>query len=42
VLRGGSWSYTLYGARCAARGRYDPASSGNLFGFRVVVSPGSP
>jgi formylglycine-generating enzyme required for sulfatase activity/energy-coupling factor transporter ATP-binding protein EcfA2 len=42
VLRGGSWSYAQYYARCAYRYWYNPDYSFNYIGFRVVVSPGSP
>jgi formylglycine-generating enzyme required for sulfatase activity/energy-coupling factor transporter ATP-binding protein EcfA2 len=42
VLRGGSWDAYQSLARCARRVRYDPDASVSGFGFRVVVSPGSP
>jgi iron(II)-dependent oxidoreductase len=42
VLRGGPWSGSQNGARCACRGRGNPDGRFNDFGFRVVASPGSP
>ena len=42
VLRGGSWYFNLYAARCAFRLRNDPGVRLNQIGFRVAASPGSP
>ena len=38
VLRGGSWNYDLYLARCAARGFSLPNASRNYIGFRIARS----
>ena len=40
TVRGGSWNYNWYDARCAYRGRYVPDDYDDSVGFRVV-SPGS-
>ena len=42
VLRGGSWFYFQYGARCACRYDYHPDFRRYFIGFRVVVSPALP
>jgi len=42
VLRGGSWLNDQYFARCAFRNGPSPGNRGNLIGFRVAASPGSP
>jgi iron(II)-dependent oxidoreductase len=42
VLRGGSWSYAHWDARCACRESIDPVSRGSYVGFRVAASPSSP
>ncbi len=42
VLRGGSWDYGQYGARCAYRRRNGPVARDDNVGFRVAVSLGSP
>jgi formylglycine-generating enzyme required for sulfatase activity len=39
VLRGGSWGYNRYNARCSYRGWNYPVARGDDLGFRVVVSP---
>ena len=39
VLRGGAFSYSQSGVRCAARINFDPDFRLKLGGFRVVVSP---
>ncbi len=39
VLRGGSWSYSNYGARCASRFRGDPDFLNYGIGLRVAESP---
>jgi len=36
VLRGGSWNFNQYYARCAARNRRNPSHSDYYFGFRVA------
>ncbi len=41
VLRGGSFIYVEYSARCAARYRNNPHLRSDHLGFRVVVSPSS-
>jgi formylglycine-generating enzyme required for sulfatase activity len=38
VMRGGSWLYSQWGARCACRSRYVPGFFFNSIGLRVVVS----
>jgi iron(II)-dependent oxidoreductase len=42
VLRGGSWRYYRWSARCAARLRDGPVDRSDVIGFRVAASPGSP
>jgi formylglycine-generating enzyme required for sulfatase activity len=42
VLRGGSWSYSQWFARCAYRFRHSPLYRDLSFGFRVAASPSSP
>jgi formylglycine-generating enzyme required for sulfatase activity len=42
VLRGGSFVFDRYGARCAYRGGSDPRSVWDVYGFRFVVAPISP
>jgi formylglycine-generating enzyme required for sulfatase activity len=37
VVRGGSWLFTAYHARCAFRYRYEPDDRRDLLGFRVVL-----
>jgi len=39
VVRGGSWVYDQWNARCACRLRYSPHDRGFDLGFRVVVAP---
>ena len=39
VLRGGGWNDVLFPVRAAARGRYLPDDSLDVFGFRCVSSP---
>jgi len=38
VLRGGSWNYNWWGARCAVRFRGNPGGRGSYVGLRLVVS----
>ncbi|HVM71579.1 MAG TPA: SUMF1/EgtB/PvdO family nonheme iron enzyme [Anaerolineales bacterium] len=40
VLRGGSFNYISWYARCASRDWYFPDFWGRDYGFRIVVSPG--
>ena len=40
VLRGGSWSYSADGARCAQRSRYHPTYAYDVIGFRAVLPLG--
>ena len=42
VLRGGSFDFSMRRVRCAYRGWSYPNLFGWSYGFRVVVSPGSP
>jgi formylglycine-generating enzyme required for sulfatase activity len=42
VVRGGSFSFIRYFARCAGRYRFNPDFRYRFFGFRLVVSPVSP
>jgi len=42
VLRGGSFDYYRFSARCSFRYWYSPSHDWNDYGFRVVVSPISP
>ena len=42
VVRGGAWAHLPWYLRCAYRDWFDPDVRGDLLGFRVVVSPGSP
>ena len=37
VVRGGSWGSRPGGARCAARGAFNPGDRGSNLGFRVVL-----
>ncbi|MCA9875562.1 MAG: SUMF1/EgtB/PvdO family nonheme iron enzyme [Anaerolineales bacterium] len=39
IVRGGSFGADEKWLRCAARGRRYPKEGGNIYGFRVVVSP---
>ena len=39
VLRGGSWDVYEYGVRSAYRGGDYPSDSGDVVGFRCVLSP---
>jgi len=41
ALRGGSWTYTRFGARCATRRGGYPVSRNELHGFRCCVAPTS-
>lgn len=42
VLRGGSWDYNYWDARCASRGRNAPVNYDLNVGFRVALSPDFP
>jgi formylglycine-generating enzyme required for sulfatase activity len=42
VLRGGSWNYGAFIARCADRGISAPTNALSYFGFRAVLPPGQP
>ena len=42
VTRGGSWGSAPVYCRSAQRADYGPSDAFNLFGFRVVLSPGQP
>ena len=37
VVRGGSWGFARYAARCATRPTLTPDARGDLLGFRVVL-----
>jgi len=39
VIRGGSWGFDAWNARCAFRYRYFPGGFFTFIGFRVVLSP---
>ena len=41
VVRGGSWGFNRFSARCACRDRDVPDSFNDSFGFRFVLSPDS-
>jgi formylglycine-generating enzyme required for sulfatase activity len=40
VVRGGSWGYYRYDARCAVRSGLEPVLFSYFLGFRLVLSPG--